>query len=192
MTEMPPQEHAAPRLRTEAVDDAVIAELTREVQKLREALSGLRGWVEYELDLSHEHRDLDEGDITTVSRPEHVWRRGRMFARIARAALAENGDDQPSGATGRIAQKSFTREDLESDAAFRAAEDALTGLLGEPSNEEEWSDLYGCIVNAVLGDLALAENGDAERSREAQADDLDEHLRAQGADGYAENGDTDE
>jgi hypothetical protein len=48
----------------------------------------------------------------------------------------------------------FTREELESDEAFRPAEVILQRDLGDPPYEEAWCDVYGAIVEAVLHDLA--------------------------------------
>jgi hypothetical protein len=64
-------------------------------------------------------------------------------------------------------QGAFTRADLESDEAFRAAEAILIGLFGDPSPEEEHADTYGMVINAVLEELgARAERkSDLEVSR---------------------------
>jgi hypothetical protein len=50
--------------------------------------------------------------------------------------------------------QSVTRAELESDEAFLEAEDVLMGFFGEPPREEEWADVYGGIVDAVLTKLA--------------------------------------
>lgn len=50
----------------------------------------------------------------------------------------------------------FTREELESDSAFAAAEAILTGEFGDPPCEEAWADVYGGILDAVLTDLRVA------------------------------------
>jgi len=50
--------------------------------------------------------------------------------------------------------QSVSRALLESDEAFREAEDVLIDFFGEPPREEEWADVYGGIVDAVLTKLA--------------------------------------
>ena len=52
----------------------------------------------------------------------------------------------------------FSRDDLQSDQAFHAAEEVLTGTFGEPSPEEAHADLYGQIIDAVCDDLAARED----------------------------------
>lgn len=48
---------------------------------------------------------------------------------------------------------SYSRDDLECDEAFMAAEAVLRSEFGEPPTEEAWCDVYGFIVNAVLEEL---------------------------------------
>ena len=47
----------------------------------------------------------------------------------------------------------FTCQDLESNTAFRAAEEVLKAELGDPSYGDAWGDLYFELIRAVMEDL---------------------------------------
>lgn len=83
-----------------------------------------------------------------------VYADAKLDLQAARAALAAREEPRP-----------FTRDDLQSDEAFRAAEEILTGTFGDPSPQEAHTDLYGQIIDAVCDDLGA---GDAAREGEAE------------------------
>jgi hypothetical protein len=80
-----------------------------------------------------------DGSINSVD-----FDNAERIIRAYRAALAAREEPKTPG---------FTRGDLESDEAFRVAEEVLTGKLGERHHEEEYADLYGAIVEAVVEEL---------------------------------------
>jgi hypothetical protein len=90
----------------------------------------------------HYGRGLREDWITLLG---HVRR--------LEAALAAREEPQEF-----ILPARFSRDDLQSDQAFHAAEEVLTGTFGEPSPEEAHADLYGQIIDAVCDDLAARED----------------------------------
>ena len=97
----------------------------------------------------HYGRGLREDWITLLG---HVRR--------LEAALAAREEPQEF-----ILPARFSRDDLQSDEAFRAAEEILTGTFGDPSPQEAHTDLYGQIIDAVCDDLGA---GDAAREGEAE------------------------
>jgi hypothetical protein len=77
----------------------------------------------------------------------------KLIYEEAEAALAAREEPQEF-----ILPARFSRDDLQSDQAFHAAEEVLTGTFGEPSPEEAHADLYGQIIDAVCDDLAARED----------------------------------
>jgi hypothetical protein len=137
-------------------------QLAVERDALKQALKGLADWVDHELDLSHEHPDAAEDDLATATRPEHVWRRGRMFVRQARAALAasapkEAAEDPFDAARRRLQGATPPREALDLLADLR---EAVTPFVeqeasGKPMDEHgrhfDRMDEVCCAVDAFLG-----------------------------------------
>jgi hypothetical protein len=110
----------------------------------RDALGRIRAWASHYKD---EARSQQRGAM-------------KLIYEEAEAALAAREEPQEF-----ILPARFSRDDLQSDEAFRAAEEILTGTFGDPSPQEAHTDLYGQIIDAVCDDLGA---GDAAREGEAE------------------------